>query len=124
MCFLELPNNFEELLSTKVVSSFACLLEQFLFSNGLSGNPSMIGTGDKEGLIAAHAFIPNQCILNGDCEGVANVKISCYVGRRKTNGKLLWVCGLVVGMEKLAALIEGYFCSHHAFQCLSTAVGL
>ncbi len=81
----------------------ACLLEELLFGNSLSRNSSMVCAGDEEGLIATHPFIPDECILNGDGEGVADVEVAGDVGRGEADGKLFGVGGLVVGVEELTA---------------------
>lgn len=67
----------------------------------------MVGPWDKEGFISAHPLIPNEGILNGDGECVSDVEIASDVGRGKTDGKLLGIVGVVVGVEELVLFPPG-----------------
>ena len=73
MRLLELPHFLEELLPAEVVPGLPGLYEELFLSDSLGGDSGMIRPGEEEGLIAVHAFIPDECIFNGDCEGVSDV---------------------------------------------------
>ena len=102
MSFLELPNNLKELLPAKIVSRLSCFFEELLFSHSLSGDTRMVSARDKKSLVSTHALVADKCVLNGNSEGMTDVKVSSDIWRGKADGEAFRIGGLVVGVEKLA----------------------
>ena len=81
--FLPLPDLLHELLAAQVVPvpDEALFLER-AFDDRLGGDAGMVGAGEPEDLLAAHARLAGEDVLDGVVEDVAHGEHAGDVGRR------------------------------------------
>ena len=66
---------------------------ELALDNDLSGNTSMVGSGNPQGIFARHACMTHQTIHDGLIEGMTHVQRACDIGRRQLNAE---VCFTVI----------------------------
>lgn len=64
----------------------------------------MVGSWNVKGFEAGHALPPNEGILDGGGEGVADVQVACYVGWGEADYEFLGVGGGVVRVVEFAGV--------------------
>ncbi len=86
--FLPFPHALDEFLAAEVVAR-QFLRVELAFDHDLRGNACMVGTGQPQGVRAAHAVIARQAVHDGLVEGVTHVQRAGDVGRRQLDGEVL-----------------------------------
>jgi len=82
---LVLPHALEEGLSAHVVPRQLLLFGELLLDDDLRRNASVVGAGDPERVVSAHAMPARQQILNSDRQCVPNVQRASHVRRRQAD---------------------------------------
>ena len=78
---LPLPDALDEGLAAEVLAALALLAERLL-DDVLRGDAGVVGAGDPERVVAAHAVPADEDVLDRVVEGVAHVEDARHVGRR------------------------------------------
>jgi hypothetical protein len=81
--------------SPHVAAANVTLSSQLAFDHHLGGDAGVIRTGQPESRLAPHALEPDQHILQGVVQGVADVQRARHIGRRYDHRKGLgrWILG-------------------------------
>jgi hypothetical protein len=81
-CNSALSDLCHECLAPQIVARNAALLGQPLLHHRLRGDAGVVGAGQPQRGSAGHAVPPGQAVLDGVCEGVAQVQRARHVGGR------------------------------------------
>ncbi len=81
-----LPDPLDELLTPKLMAG-GLLCGKLPLHHILGGNARMVGARHPEGVVALHAVVARQQILQGVVEGVADVQHAGHIRRRNNDGK-------------------------------------
>ena len=72
----------EEFFAGKIFAPFARLGDEIAFDDSLRGDAGVVGSGDPEGLKAAHPLPADQDVLQGVDKGMAHMENAGDIGRR------------------------------------------
>ena len=87
---LPLPDPLDEFLAAQVVAGHP-FLGEFLLDDVLRGDPGVVRPGHPEGVVALHAVVADQDVLQGIVERVPHVQHARHVGRRDDDAEGLLV---------------------------------
>ena len=111
--FLPFPDAADEFFAAEVVAVFVFFFEDGFFDDGLGGDAGMVDAGHPEGVVALHAVVAGEDVLNGAIDGVAEVEGAGDVGRGDDDGEAFFQGGLIGdGVEGLGVepfLVDGFF---------------
>ena len=83
---LPLPHFFDELVAAEIVA-FDALRFELSLNDDLRGDACVIGTGQPQGVRAAHAVIAGQRIHDGLIKRMAHMQRAGDIGRRQLDAK-------------------------------------
>jgi hypothetical protein len=91
-----IPDALDQGVAAEVVATLAFVLLETFLDDRLGGDPGMIGAGQPERVVPAHAVPTDENILERIVEGVAEVQRAGHVGWRNDDGEAL-IARAVVG---------------------------
>lgn len=101
----------EELRAAQVVTCLALVDAQVFLHLDLGGNAGVVAAWHPQGVVALHALIADQDILQRAVQGVAHVQLPRHIGGRHDNGERL-LAVIRLGVEALSVyphLIDAAF---------------
>ena len=109
---LPVPDALQELLAAQVVAAQSLPDAEVLLHLDLGGDAGVVRAGQPQGVVALHALIADQDVLQRAVHGVSHVQLAGDVGGRHNDGEGLFVPS-PVGAEPAAVHPEIVDASFH-----------